>query len=237
MKKCDMLKANIACSRKLLLVGTAVFGLQSSPVLAQAVTPFQCTTDAYGVINNPSEIVILDPITRSNTSRRDVSPSQLVNGIGYNVLDNFAYGLNEDREIIRIDVNGNTTNLGIPTGPGTFNPITVSGTFDAAGNYYVIRGSAIFIVDVGNTPAAGSLTYTTIARSGVSGNPLDIAFSNVDGNLYGLRGGNLVRLNSSTGLVSNVTTTGDALTGNAGGVWSTSDGTVFLYIVPSTHID
>jgi len=225
-------------NRKVLLMGTAAMVVQASPAFGQAVTPFSCSVEPYGVINNPSNLVTLDPDTGTNTNAVAVDPASRINGLGYNTIDNFAYGINEDRDIVRLDVNGNLTNLGQPTGPGNYNPRGAAGAMDTAGNLYLIRNNAVFIVDIGNNPAAGTLTYTRLSLSGLNVNLDDITFSVTDGNLYGLSDGDLVRVNLSTGMVSAVATTGDTLVDGAGGAWSTADGTVFLYVngTPSTGI-
>ena len=208
----------------------------ASPALAQSSLPtFTCQADAFNVFGNPSNLQRFDPASRTVLSSIPVSPAIGVNAIGYNPLDNYIYGLAAG-DFVRVGVNGAIENLGPPVGatPGlpAFTPSTNAGTMDASGNWYGQNGANIFIVNVGNAPAAGTLTYTVVARSGVAAAPNDITFSPLDGALYGTSGG-LVRLDPVTGNVSSIATTGATLP-NSGGAWATSDGTLFFYRNGST---
>jgi len=202
------------------------------PAQAQSTAPtFTCAPDAFNVFGNPGNLQRFDPATRSVLSSIPLAPAVVVNGIGYNPLDNYIYGLSSG-DIARVAVDGSVEILGEPTpatpGLPAFTPNINSGTMDASGNYYGVGNNNIFVVDIGTNPAAGTLTYTVIPRTGVTGAPpLDIAFSPLDGALYGARGG-LFRFDLTTGFGESVTTSGATLP-NSGGAWSISDGTVFFY--------
>lgn len=90
-----------------------------------------------------------------------------VNGVGYNTLDDYFYGVASDNgHLVRIGANGSLTDLGIPAGTGGagFNV----GDFDAAGHYWVttsVSPSEYFEIDL----APGSPTYGTVLSSGTKG--------------------------------------------------------------------
>ncbi|WP_461164283.1 DUF7507 domain-containing protein [Arthrobacter sp. R4-81] len=89
-----------------------------------------------------------------------------VNGVGYNTLDDYFYGIAGDGHLVRIGANGSLTDLGIPAGTGGagFNV----GDFDAAGHYWITTSaspSEYFEIDL----APGSATYGTVLSSGTKG--------------------------------------------------------------------
>ena len=212
-----------------------------SPAAAQSSLPtFDCVNEAYNVFGAPSQLQRFDPASRTVLSSIPINPGLGVNAIGFNPQDNYLYGrINNTNgiagftagEFIRIGEDGSVESLGVPSpatpGEAPFTANNASGTMDAAGNWYGISGSDVFIVNIGNNPAAGSLTYTSVARSASTIIPFDLAFSAFDGAIYGMSGG-LVRIDPVTGFGSIVTTTGDPLAGS-GGAWSTADGTLFFY--------
>jgi len=220
----------------LSVLGATLF---ATPAMAQSSLPaFTCEADAYNVFgSNPSNIQRFNPANLSVLSTIPVDSGVTANAIGFNPLDNYIYGLSSNAgggglEFVRLGVDGSFEALGAPTpatpGLPAFTPSNFAGVMDASGNWYGLTNSSLFIVNVGNAPANGALTYTVIARSGNTSNLLDIAFNPLDGDIYGIGGGQLRRINVSTGNGTTVATTGDA-TFNSGGAWSTSDGTLFFY--------
>ena len=235
------LRAAVKLVRCVLAALLVVAGLASSALAQSSLPTFTCQADAFNLSGNPSSLQRFDPATRSVLSDIPLSPAVAVNSIGYNPLDNYIYGLVannaaappfNNQEFARVGVDGSVESLGAPVaataGLPAFNANVFSGTMDASGNWYGLDDVNIFIVNVGNAPAAGTLTYNVVSRSGVTAEPLDITFSPLDGALYGASGGGLVRLDPVTGSGSSIATTGVTLT-NSGGAWSTSDGSLFFY--------
>lgn len=207
-----------------------------------AAEPFTCDGTPYTVIGDPSTVQSVDRRDLSVHDLTQLNPNINVNGIAYNILDNYIYGqansslggtgINQ-RDIVQIGVDGNLTNLGSP-GTG-FSPATHNGTMDSDGNYYSFSNTHLYIVHIGTNPTADSLTFTSkpLDRSSVGNNSwratYDWTFNVNNGRLYGTRGGRLYDVNISSGVVTEIATTGDALPSNAGGAWSTSKGVLYFY--------
>jgi uncharacterized repeat protein (TIGR01451 family) len=213
-----------------------------------APTPYACDGVPYTIIDSPSTMQSFDTATLAVTNFPAMTPSGTnVNGIGFNNLDNFIYGIRSgagggfgNKEIIRIGANSEAEGLGIPTYTGAgsvaWAPQTNNGTFDTAGNYYILSKTHVYKVNVGTNPTAGGLTFTAVARTGITSTPNDITFSIADGNLYGASSAGLLQINPNTGSTTSVTYTGTL--GAAGGAWSTasdlyfySNGGGILYVV------
>ncbi|NEZ60700.1 hypothetical protein DXZ20_34685 [Leptolyngbyaceae cyanobacterium CCMR0081] len=210
---------------------------------------FACDTSAYSIINSPSEFGIFDPTTLSfnsiNTATSpNFDPPIEVNGLAYNILDNYLYGVVintlgessfQPREIVRISADGTLEGLGRATlvsDPSTElnTPAWFSGTMDGRGNYYnMVDGNTLRVVAIGDTPTDGSLTYQTFAITGLPNDPDDLNFNPVDGQLYGITQGNLYRIPPTGGAATVVTTTGDPVPFNSGGSWATSSGISYFY--------
>ena len=198
-------------------------------------TEFVCDGKPYTVIGTPSILQQMNKSTLAVSSLGNFNPAINFNGIGYNTLDNFIYGY-ANGKIYRVGYNREVEDLGAPTGSGSFDPRTATGTMDTAGNFYGINDKKVFIINIGNNPASGTLTYTTISRSGQKDEPSDIAFSTVDGKLYGMKSGKLIQIDPASGVGTQVSTTGSSLSGNAGGAWSSADGSVYLYNNPDGRL-
>jgi len=226
----------------------ALFGfsfLMMGVTLQAAPTPFVCDGTPYTVINDPSMLQYVD---RTDLSVHDMGVveedgtniQKYINGIAYNILDNYIYALDTSsaREIIRVGADQNLTYLGTPVAgagsPHTWTKIkSYIGTMDSDGNFYGLGDGYLYIVNI------ASLTYTTkqlINKPAGYGDPADITFNVNDGMLYGTKGRNLYSFNISTGVVTEVTVnpydngdTNDVLPTNAGGAWSTSKGELYFY--------
>ncbi len=205
----------------------------------QALTPFSCDGTPYTVIDDPSVVQSMDKQTLAVTSLGNLNPPVYVNGIGYNAMDNLIYGFYRGDgtagntgiavgSIVRYGSGRYIEDLGFPSGSGSFDPLGYIGAMDNSGKLFGINSSTLFIVDIGNKPAAGTLTYTAVARSGDTRSPADITFSVYDNALYGVKDNVLVRI-TQTGVGSLVSTTGDTLPANAGGAWSAADGSLYFY--------
>ena len=82
-------------------------------------TPFNCEAAFYQVISG--RLKIFDPLTSTYTN---VGPDHdNINAMGYNIQDNYLYGLDrsDDKTLIQLDANGVKTDVGVITG-GPFNP-------------------------------------------------------------------------------------------------------------------
>jgi len=212
---------------------------------------FACDTSAYAVIGTPSSFNIFDPDPSAlsftpvaTPTRPELSVPIRVNGLSFNPLDNYIYAQVNNtqsqpgfaqREFVRISADGVIENLELPALPGDpsatiTNGSTANGVMDASGNYYYIANSSTLrVVAIGDTPAAGSLTFEDRPISGLTGGVNDLNFNPVDGFLYGIRGGVLFRINPAGGAVTPVTITGATLPTAAGGSWATSSGISYFY--------
>lgn len=167
----------------------------------QAPNAFVCDGSFFisngPAINNPTQFNLLNLNTTApfplNTVGM-VSAFGEYNAIGYNVQDNFVYGITPrsvggaaTRDVIRVDRNGNTTNIGpatLTTG-GSY----IAGDFDESGFYYVYargQGQQVGGQDTGLL-ARISIPGLAVTRNNVIGNPRlgDIAYNPVDNNFYG----------------------------------------------------
>ncbi|MFC3977925.1 DUF6923 family protein, partial [Belliella kenyensis] len=108
------------------------------------------------------------------------------NAIGYNIQDNFLYGINQSggssNELVRVDANGTVINLGPISGLPVGNYI--SGDMDASGFLYVnVAGSisSIYKINVATRQMVEEIVLTLELN-----NVPDIAFNPVNGLLYGV---------------------------------------------------
>ena len=212
-----------------LLLMTALYvpGFAAGPT-------FVCDGRPYPTFgSNPTTLQEMDKQTLAVTNIATVSPSGTINATGYNILDNYIYGL-QGKNFYQLAADGTYIILGQPTGVGATAGVawnigvTYAGTMDASGNWYGHDNNYVYHVNIGSNPSAGSLTYERFARSGsFTGKLADLAFNPLDGNLYGMSGGALRRI-TMAGVGSTVTTSG-SLSGGAGGAWSTSSGVLYFY--------
>ena len=207
---------------------SAVMGVSTiGTAQAQSSLPtFTCSADPYVVIDTPSQL------QQINVSSGAVTPlgtaSIGINAIGYNIADDYIYGLNGGN-FYRMGADASVENLGTPTGPIAFTPGASAGTMDGSGNWYGLNGNNVFIVSIGDTPANGTLTFTNVPRSGVTRTGADYAFSNVDNAIYYHTRNAIYRIDPVTGFGEVIPITGDTLGAASGGAWSSSDGTMFFY--------
>ncbi|SEJ85540.1 conserved repeat domain-containing protein/Por secretion system C-terminal sorting domain-containing protein [Dyadobacter sp. SG02] len=126
----------------------------------------------------------------------------IYNGIGFNPVDNFIYGMPAaaSNHLLRIDATGAIADLGAIAGvPSTF--VCTAGEIDDQGNYYVMQntGDQMYKIDV-NTRTATAITLSpTVAVS-------DITFGTGSGLLYGTKNGSgeLVSIDPATGAVATI---------------------------------
>lgn len=157
------------------------------------------------------------------------------NGIGYNQVDNFIYGIEwvsgSGNELIRVASNGSSTNLGVITGLPVSN--YNNGAISPAGEYYVMSGfggTTLYRINL-TTRVATSITLSSSIQ--VS----DFAWHN--GLLWAVNtGGTLVSVNPTTGLVTSIGSTTPvntalAMWGFNNGLFASGGGSIYA-IDPAT---
>jgi len=180
--------------------------------------PFTCTSNFYEAISgqlallNPSTGVY-DPIGAQQT---------FYNAVGYNVLDDYSYGLEQSSEsLVRIGSNGVTEPV--------FENIasSASGDMDRVGNlYYRFRPTQLRSVNV----TTGVVSNTTFTVNGTApGNVLDVSYINngTDEAFVGARDGALSIYNLTTLESSSVSIPG-LPNGAYGASWGVVSGTLFV---------
>lgn len=161
------------------------------------------------------------------------SASLARNGIGYNQLDNYIYGIEwvgaSGNELIRVSSDGSSTNLGVITGLPASN--YNNGVISPTGEYYVMSGFG------GSTLYRINLT-TRVATSIALSSSIQVSdFAWYNGLLYGVNSGQLVSVNPTTGAV---TTIGPTLPSFAIAMWGftnvllSSGGSSIYAIDPAT---
>ena len=185
--------------------GSREFNAISRP----AVAPFNCDDGFVFIITNRSsangnvsglnsfnlsskaQVKIKEPLIESKTS------SQFINGIGYNVVDNYIYGLLQGtNQVTKIDATGNIEFLSV-TGDFTAGDYS-SGDIDKNGILYLYGKGAFIAIDL-NSSSPDYLKGKTLLRESRTFH--DMAFSPIDDNLY------MITSNSSRTLLRFNTTT------------------------------
>lgn len=133
------------------------------------------------------------------------SPHRFINGIGYNILDNYLYGLLQyTNKIVRIDTVGDIEYFDIT---GSFTPgYYSSGDMDDNGNLYLYNGSKIVSINLvpGNPDY---LVANDLINYSASVN--DLTYNTLDGNIYMVTSTSspeLLRYNLSANVVENLGT-------------------------------
>lgn len=170
--------------------------------------PFTCNQDGYFSYHESGG----DFFYKFNPSFNFTLIKQLdfsINGLAYNPNDNFIYAINESNsQIVRLDKNGDYTNLGFPVGlPGEK---YWAGTFDKNGNM-IISGSGdawVVVLDVSVSPPVIISAVEKYHADGSSGNPVfgDIAVDPTTGICYSFENsyGKLVTIDLNAGTVTKV---------------------------------
>jgi len=206
-----------------LLVSCLVY--RPSQVKAAA---FTCSPNFYQVIGG--QLKVLDPVTGVYTNV-GADAGFNYNAIGYNVLDNYIYGIAQSAttgvtigDMIRIGSDGVVTDLGPPTG-GI--PVSgyVNGSMDNAGNLYIITDiHTVYKINV-STLVSTQLT--------ISGDAITAPFENVfiSNKLYSLVGSTLSVVDLATNSATSVTVSGPSGWVSAGGYgagWATKESELFF---------
>ena len=191
--------------------------------LTATPTTFNCEPAFYQVYrkkgkNQPNVYGILDPVSGDYDQIAVISHQ--VNGIGYDVYNNLAYGM-AGKEFVSLDAQGVVKTLGL-----TLSQKSYSGDMDTLGHWYGKVGSDIIKVDVSGPSVVA--TYSGQALSG-----WDMAY-NMDGHFYSVHNGTLYKFNTSTNTKSTVgSITGASIpSGGYGGQWAGKDG--YHYISHNT---
>jgi uncharacterized repeat protein (TIGR01451 family) len=175
----------------LLSLAAAALMAFSAPSASAAETPFSC--DAFGYLFQsdgvapPNTIYQVDLASGAFTTYA-TEPSDLVNAVGYNTLDNYMYGWDlTTAEVARISSDGSVTHIGLPPGVGTAVSYN-AGDFDRAGHYWMSSSAngAWYEIDL----APGSATYGQVLDSGTMTFPAGTAgladWTWINGALYGV---------------------------------------------------
>ena len=207
---------------------------QRTPMSRALATPFDCESGLVFIITNKSSpngnvsgLNSFDLSTKTQTIIKDpliedVNSSQFINAIGYNVLDNYLYGLLQGtNQITKIDAEGAIEFLTV-TGDFVAGDYS-SGDVDKNGILYMY-GRGVFVAINLNPSAPDYLQGKTLLRESRTFN--DMAFSPVDDQVY------MITSNSSRTLLrfNTITNTVDEL-GNVSGLsneTTNSFGTAFM---------
>lgn len=171
--------------------------------LRQMDDVFECNNDLFLIQNENLSIVEYNDVITFNSIQNYSSP---INGIGYNTLDNYIYGVDRlDGRVYRLKSDGTLDDLGIPTGmPVPANQGFVAGDIDKNGVYIVsgydetpfihidISGPQAEIIKIVNKP----FSYTVY----------DILYDPFSDNWYAptSNGPNLILINMDNGSYTNV---------------------------------
>lgn len=212
-----------------------------NPHPALAVDPFICDGTLYISQAEQREFdTVLNILDRSQDMLRLVEqgsrPNVRYNAMGFNVQDNFIYGIDPDQAlaqtVYRIGRTGGAESLGQPVGLPTVanGGRFFAGDFDGVGNYYIYSGSLgeIYTLDVTTTPPTVVGTPISVS-SGPDVDYADLAFNPVDNRLYGFntntRELTAINLgNGQTDVIQTVTITEDPITGELGIIPTTIPG-------------
>ena len=203
------------------LVNNSTFSCNSNFYLSQY--PAGGPTTLYTLNNNTNPFTI--------TSVGTSPAGYIVNGIGYNTVDKYMYGIYSvtagDNRLIKIDATGNMTDLGtINTLPNTgYN----NGTFDNAGNLYTSRYGTdkFYKINITTKVATEIVLSRTIQVN-------DIVYDQSTGKFFGYEGtagtDRLVSINltsATAGTVTNLPTSNLPAGSTFGAMYIDSNGDIF----------
>jgi len=201
-----------------LLVTLASFGglgLVVAPTPAQA-GPFVCSGDIFQV--QSGQLRIFDPILSQYV---DVgSPNGSYNATGFNTLDNFAYGSQGNRDIIRIHGDGTIETI-FNVGFGSF-----AGDVDYNNTLWLRRSPSRYD---GVNLITGAVTVVNL--TGPTQNAADVAFVQSGGTNFLIAPGNnfVGIINLDNGTSTRTAITGMPSGGGFGASWTDSTGRLFTF--------
>lgn len=175
------------------LVGLMVVAAMFIHIPSVQAAPFVCEPGFYQVMTGTFKK--LNPETGSYTTIG--STALYLNAVGYNVEDDYIYGLNNDpggSTLMRIEDDGSYTNLGAVTNlPSSGSAL---GDLDHSGNLYVqTDATTLYQIDV----SAVSATAINLSASVTGIN--DMVY--INGHLYGTNGTTLYDITIADGTVVN----------------------------------
>ncbi|MGC1630920.1 MAG: gliding motility-associated C-terminal domain-containing protein [Gelidibacter sp.] len=215
---------------------------RSTPKSRPMVDPFNCESGLVYIITNTTspngnvsglhsynlgtktQTLIKYPLINSTTT------SQFVNAVGYNVIDNYIYGILQGTDkVVKIDATGAMEYLTIT---GDFDNMDYSsGDVDKNGVLY-IYGQGKFVSINLNPSASDYLVAKTLLRNSKTFH--DMAFSPIDDNLYIVTSDSrrtLLRFNITTNTLTelgNVTGLGSESTDSFGTAFMDSMGNMYI---------
>ncbi len=192
-----------------------------------AQTPLVCDGRFYQIratVGDTSSLYLINRFTApySDVLRSTTAPNTVLNGLGYNPIDNYMYalfrgpnsgstsGVTPTNALYRLDENTIVSLGGITGLPNGFSPTAAD--FGPDGTYYVTRAGGsteLYRINI------ATRTATLVTMSQNTGNIGDMAYNPIDGLLYGVGGaGNttLFIINPVTGNVTTSTITGTSVT-------------------------
>ncbi|MFT8637886.1 MAG: LPXTG cell wall anchor domain-containing protein [Pseudoclavibacter sp.] len=174
------------------LVGTPSATLKATAV-AGTPAAWKCSSDGYifHVEGSDAKSTITNVDLKSGNSGAFAKADTDVNAVGYNVKDNYVYGVNSaNGEVVRIGSDGVTQGLGytVPVADATK---LVTGDVDASGNLWVATATSATNTNAKwfeiKLPAPDSTDDATLVTSGDiagKGNVIGSDWSYLDGTLY-----------------------------------------------------
>ena len=171
-------------------------------------TPFDCSSVFYQVISGdlrPYNVVTGQYGSPINSLGQDY------NSTGYNIEDDFIYGIQSSGEnVLRMGSAGVIVDLGVPTEVGggvTAYEGSFAGEMDDDGNFWTRVSATEFhkVIDVTNG-VNGSLEFEVINITGSGNTVADIVF--INNHFYGVRATTLYDWDISLGTVSSRSVTG-----------------------------
>ena len=189
----------------------------TATVTVRVATPFECPGQNDFYLSQGPNVTTgtqFQKITRttnpfSYTNIGSTAHGVTYNALGYNINDNFIYGINQtndsSNELILLDATGNVFNLGAVSGlpVGSY----ISGDMDSSNQLYVIPNgvtSTLYKINVSTKTVVQTITLNRSISTA------DIALRKTDGLFYGVDSnqindtnqGRLFSINASTGAVS-----------------------------------
>ncbi|RZL17016.1 MAG: hypothetical protein EOO89_10040, partial [Pedobacter sp.] len=179
----------------------------------------------------------------------DAPSNRFINGIGYNVLDNYIYGIRQfTSDVVRIGSDGNVQIL--PTIGSVLDPTKryESGDVSPDGKLYVYSSDVAKIYSINLNPSASDY-LTPVERANGTLFFDDFAFSPIDGMIYGVTRSTkrLFRFNPTTNVFTNIgaiaglsssdgVTYGTALMDNEGNLYFANNTSGITYKINAPHL-
>ncbi|WP_131431029.1 lectin-like domain-containing protein [Chryseobacterium formosense] len=234
----------------------------SVSVLEDELPPFQCNGLAYIISNTNTggpQANYISGLQSFNLSTAvttliddqliNAASNRFINGIGYNVLDNYIYGIRQfTSDVVRIGSDGNVQIL--PTIGSVLDPTKryESGDVSPDGKLYVYSSDVAKMYSI-NLNASASDYLTPVERATGTLFFDDFAFSPIDGMIYGITRSTqrLFRFNPTTNAFTNIgaisglsstdgVTYGTALMDNEGNLYFANNTSGITYKINTPHL-